>query len=244
MMLARERRWYLFLVAGLSRHRWTLEKRETKETNYSSTTKSYHTSIKYLYFVTSGDESPSCPSYLEIIFFVDRQAVRKHIARNNHVGLVSVHGEPVHPQELRQQCVAMALHDKLSTERDREIKLKQKKINKWMDNSIHFHRGQVWCFSRRLDLQKVWICSRCFYSLRNKVRIHLMVFLQDVVHLSHVLAADGLDDVAFVARGVESGAAASLRLAVQRSAAGQWILQTDGEKLATKRSEDRLSERI
>lgn len=50
---------------------------------------------------------------------------------------------------------------------------------------------------------------------------HLVVFLQNVVHLSHVLAADGLDDVAFVVRGVESGAAASLRLAVQRSAAGQ-----------------------
>lgn len=36
-------------------------------------------------------------SYLEVVFFVDRQAVRKDIARNNHVGLVSVHGEPVHP---------------------------------------------------------------------------------------------------------------------------------------------------
>lgn len=50
---------------------------------------------------------------------------------------------------------------------------------------------------------------------------HLMVFLQNVVHLSHVLAADGLDDVAFVIRGMESGTAASLRLTVQRSAAGQ-----------------------
>lgn len=50
---------------------------------------------------------------------------------------------------------------------------------------------------------------------------HLMVFLQNVVHLCHVLAADGLDDVAFVVRGMESGTAASLRLAVQRSAAGQ-----------------------
>lgn len=43
---------------------------------------------------------------------------------------------------------------------------------------------------------------------------HLMVFLQNVVHLSHVLAADGLDDVAFVVRGMESGTAASLRLTV------------------------------
>lgn len=50
---------------------------------------------------------------------------------------------------------------------------------------------------------------------------HLMVFLQNVMHLSHVLAADGLDDVAFVIGGMEPGTAASLRLTVQRSAAGQ-----------------------
>lgn len=50
---------------------------------------------------------------------------------------------------------------------------------------------------------------------------HLMVFLQNVMHLSHVLAADGLDDVAFVIGGMESGTAASLRLTVQRSAAGK-----------------------
>lgn len=64
---------------------------------------------------------------------------------------------------------------------------------------------------------------------------HLMVFLQNVVHLCHVLAADGLDDVAFVVRGMESGTAASLRLTVQRSAAGQWILQTDEKTLKAQR---------
>lgn len=62
-----------------------------------------------------------------------------------------------------------------------------------------------------------------------------MVFLQNVVHLGHVLAADGLDDVAFIVRSMESGTAASLRLTVQRSAAGQWILQTDGRKLKQQR---------
>lgn len=50
---------------------------------------------------------------------------------------------------------------------------------------------------------------------------HLMVFLQNIVHLGHVLAADGLDDIAFIVRSMESGTAASLRLTVQRSAAGQ-----------------------
>lgn len=64
-----------------------------------------------------------CPSYLEIIFFVDRQAVREHIACNNHVCLVSIHGEPIHPQELRQQCVAMALHNELGAEREKTKRL-------------------------------------------------------------------------------------------------------------------------
>lgn len=52
-------------------------------------------------------------SYLEIIFLVDGESVREDIACNNHVGLVSIHGEPVNPQKLRQQRVAMALHDEL-----------------------------------------------------------------------------------------------------------------------------------
>lgn len=56
-----------------------------------------------------------------------------------------------------------------------------------------------------------------------------MVFLQNVVHLRHVLAADGLDDVAFVVRGMESRAAPSLGLAVQGGAACQRVLQTDGK---------------
>lgn len=53
------------------------------------------------------------------------------------------------------------------------------------------------------------------------LQTHLMVFLQNVVHLSHILAADGLDDVAFVIRGMESGTTSSLGLTVQRSAACQ-----------------------
>lgn len=58
------------------------------------------------------------PSYLEIIFFVDGKAVREDIACNNHVGLISIDCEPVHPQKLRQQRVAMALHDELPKERE------------------------------------------------------------------------------------------------------------------------------
>lgn len=53
-------------------------------------------------------------SYLEIVFFVDGEAVREDVARHDHVGLVAVHSEPVHPQELREQRVSVALHDELS----------------------------------------------------------------------------------------------------------------------------------
>lgn len=56
-------------------------------------------------------------TYLQIIFFVDGKAVREDIACNNHVGLISIHGESVNPQKLRQQRVAMALHDELPKER-------------------------------------------------------------------------------------------------------------------------------
>lgn len=56
------------------------------------------------------------PSYLEIIFLVDRKAVREDIASNNHVSLIPIHCEPVHPQKLRKQRVAMALNNKLQKE--------------------------------------------------------------------------------------------------------------------------------
>lgn len=56
------------------------------------------------------------PSYLQVVLFVDRQAVGEDVACNDHVGLVSIHGEPVHPQKLRQQRVSMALHNELPTE--------------------------------------------------------------------------------------------------------------------------------
>ena len=46
------------------------------------------------------------------------------------------------------------------------------------------------------------------------------------MHLCHVLAADGLDDVALVIRGMEAGPAPSLGLAVQGSAARQGVLKT------------------
>lgn len=52
--------------------------------------------------------------YLEIVFLVDGEAVREHVACHDHVGLIAVHGKPVHPQELGQQCVPVALHDELA----------------------------------------------------------------------------------------------------------------------------------
>lgn len=57
-------------------------------------------------------------------------------------------------------------------------------------------------------------------------KTNLMVLLEDVVHLGHVLAADGLDNVALVVRRVEAGAAPSLGLAVQGGAARQGVLWT------------------
>lgn len=57
-----------------------------------------------------------------------------------------------------------------------------------------------------------------------------MVFLQNVMHLGHIFAADGLDDIALVIRGMETGPAPSLGLTVQRSAACQRVLQTDRAK--------------
>lgn len=50
------------------------------------------------------------------------------------------------------------------------------------------------------------------------------------MHLGHILAADGLDDVAFVIRGMEAGPAPSLGLTVQGSAACQGVLQTHRAK--------------
>lgn len=51
------------------------------------------------------------------------------------------------------------------------------------------------------------------------------------MHLGHILAADGLDDVAFVIRGMEAGPAPSLGLTVQGSAACQGVLQTHRAKV-------------
>lgn len=43
------------------------------------------------------------------------EAMAKYIPSHHHVCLHPVHGQPVHAQELREQGVAMALHDKLQT---------------------------------------------------------------------------------------------------------------------------------
>lgn len=42
-----------------------------------------------------------------------RETVAKHVAHHKHVAVFVVHANPVHPQELGQQCVAMALHNVL-----------------------------------------------------------------------------------------------------------------------------------
>lgn len=53
-----------------------------------------------------------------------------------------------------------------------------------------------------------------------------MIFLQNVMHLRNILAADGLNDIAFVIRGMEAGPAPSLGLTVQGSTACQRVLKT------------------
>ena len=51
--------------------------------------------------------------YLEVILPVHRKTVAKHVAHHEHVAVFTVHANPVHPQELGQQCVAMTLHNVL-----------------------------------------------------------------------------------------------------------------------------------
>ena len=56
-----------------------------------------------------------------------------------------------------------------------------------------------------------------------------MIFLQDVMHLCHILTADGLDHVALVIRGMETRPTATLGVTVQGSAACQGVLKTNRE---------------
>lgn len=53
---------------------------------------------------------------------------------------------------------------------------------------------------------------------------YLVVLLEDVVHLSHVLAGNGLDDVSFVIGRVKPSPAASLRVIGKGRTSGQGIL--------------------
>lgn len=60
------------------------------------------------------------------------------------------------------------------------------------------------------------------------------------MHLCHVLAADGLDDVAFVIRGMEAGPAPSLGLTVQGSTACQGVLKTHRAKTEREKNNDNV----
>lgn len=42
----------------------------------------------------------------------------RHVAHHEHVAVFIVHANPVHPQELGQQCVAMTLHNILEGGRE------------------------------------------------------------------------------------------------------------------------------
>lgn len=43
----------------------------------------------------------------------------EHVAHHKHVAVLTVHADAVHPQELGQQCVAMALHNVLGGREER-----------------------------------------------------------------------------------------------------------------------------
>lgn len=45
------------------------------------------------------------------------QPVAEHVSGNHHVGFHSIHGEPVHAEELGQKGVPMALHYELQGSR-------------------------------------------------------------------------------------------------------------------------------
>lgn len=67
-----------------------------------------------------------------------------------------------------------------------------------------------------------------FRSCKPKVKgNYLVVFLQDVVHFGHILTRDGLDDVSFVVRRVESGPAPCLGVVGKGRAPGQGILPVE-----------------
>lgn len=56
---------------------------------------------------------------------------------------------------------------------------------------------------------------------------YLMIFLQDVVHLSHIFTGDNLDDVLLVVRGVKPCTATALGVARDRRASYQRVLRED-----------------
>lgn len=55
---------------------------------------------------------------------------------------------------------------------------------------------------------------------------HLVVLFEDVVHLSHVLAAYGFDDVPLVVGGVEASTTTALSFTDEGRAVGQRVLPT------------------
>lgn len=59
---------------------------------------------------------------------------------------------------------------------------------------------------------------------------HLVVLLENVVHLSHVLAAYGLDDVPLVVGGVEASTTTTLSFTDEGRSTGQRVLPTHIEK--------------
>ena len=58
-------------------------------------------------------------AYLEVVLAVYREPVAEYVPGDHHVSLHAVHRQPVHTQELRQQCVAMTLHYELRDARGR-----------------------------------------------------------------------------------------------------------------------------
>lgn len=56
-------------------------------------------------------------AHLQIVLPVYDEPVAKHVPHDNEIGVLALHADAVHPEELREQCAAMTLHYVLQTSR-------------------------------------------------------------------------------------------------------------------------------
>ena len=71
--------------------------------------------FRFIFYVAKANpiQTQHAQAYLEVILAMYCEAMAEYIPGDDHVGLHAIHREPVHAQELWQQCVAMTLHYEL-----------------------------------------------------------------------------------------------------------------------------------